>query len=282
MGGPRVTSGSDSKQDYSTQDDFLENVGSRFGPIQFDLAAHAANAKHARYFAPEMLTRKKLDLDKIRISAHLAGETLLPASPISRRVFIDSMVRQGAEEPEVIERLVELEAYRENNPGAPSEVDFVVKNRDKKAYGINAFAHSWAELSLKFRSPSTVLKDGSTPGLLWLNCEFSDIEPWARRSLEESQKGANILLLTPVAISNWFRDLCAGQADVYLLSGRLCFDGKNVFPKDCMLTHFHPRAEGKICIWNWKKNLTPVSWELAPAAPPSPKRNLVPMGKIGT
>lgn len=196
-----------------------------------------------------MLTKKKLDI------------TMLTA-PELRRLFIGSMVREGAEEADVLERLIaleerlakfgEVEIDGRNN----KEVDFLVANRDKKAYEFDALydRNSWAAISQKFRSP----KGG--PGLLWLNCEFSDIEPWASKGLDESRKGGNTLLLTPVAISNWFRDLCAGHADVYFLSGRLCFDGKNVFPKDCMLTHFHPAATGLIAIWNWKKDSIVKSW----------------------
>lgn len=250
MGGPRVTSGADSKQDYSTQSDFLASVEQRFGPIQFDLAAHAANNKHERYFAPPVLTKKKLDITTL-------------TAPEPRRLFLESMVRQGAEEAEVLERLITLEdrlakfGEAEVDGRNNKEVDFLVTNRDKKAYEFDALSdrNSWAAISQKFRSP----KGG--PGLLWLNCEFSDIEPWASKGVDESRKGGNTLLLTPVAISNWFRDLCAGVADVYLLSGRLCFDGKNVFPKDCMLSHFHPAATGMIAIWNWRKDLIMKSWE---------------------
>ena len=42
-----------SKQDYSTPDDFMQAVRGRFGPIGFDLAAHAQNAKCMHYFTEE-------------------------------------------------------------------------------------------------------------------------------------------------------------------------------------------------------------------------------------
>lgn len=41
-----------SKQDYSTPRAFLNAVGERFGPIVFDLAAHADNCVVPRYFGP--------------------------------------------------------------------------------------------------------------------------------------------------------------------------------------------------------------------------------------
>jgi hypothetical protein len=52
MGGARISSGSDSKQDYQTPADFMAAVFARFGPITFDLAAHAGNAQSPHYFAP--------------------------------------------------------------------------------------------------------------------------------------------------------------------------------------------------------------------------------------
>lgn len=52
MTGPRVTSGADSKQTYATPPEFIAAVERRFGPICFDLAADATNAKHARWYGP--------------------------------------------------------------------------------------------------------------------------------------------------------------------------------------------------------------------------------------
>jgi hypothetical protein len=51
-GGPRISTGADSKQDYRTPADFMAAVAKRFGPVTFDLAAHAGNAQHPLYFAP--------------------------------------------------------------------------------------------------------------------------------------------------------------------------------------------------------------------------------------
>lgn len=162
----RVSSGKDSRQDYATPLEFIQAVERKFGPIQFDLAAHAGNAKHARYFAP-------------------------------------------------------------------------TESCDPGAFGLDAFRYNWQDLST---------------GLLWLNPEFNDTGRWASRCALEAGFGAIIALLTPVAITNWFCDYIVGQADVYLLKGRLCFDGKSPFPKDCMLSHFHPQATGAITVWDWRKS----------------------------
>jgi len=42
-----------SKQDYGTPWEFIRAVEARFGPITFDLAAHAGNAKHFFYYTEE-------------------------------------------------------------------------------------------------------------------------------------------------------------------------------------------------------------------------------------
>jgi len=50
--GARVSSGSNSKQDYQTPKELIDACAKRFGHIMFDLAAHAGNTQHERYFAP--------------------------------------------------------------------------------------------------------------------------------------------------------------------------------------------------------------------------------------
>lgn len=239
MSGPRVTSGEDSKQDYSTPDDFLAAVTQRFGPILFDLAAHRGNNKHARYFAPSEFTVKYDPKDKKKFDA---------------TATIEMLVRQGA-------HLIEATSLILGAVDQGTKTVIKVKNHDTDAYGIDAFKHSWAALSKKFNTdPRT--KGGL--GLLWLNCEFSDTSPWAERSASESKLGANSLLLTPASIgSNWCRDHVDGQADVYELGGRLCFDGKNVFPKDCILSHFYPGARGDKFFWEWRSDKIWHTWRRA-------------------
>ena len=50
--GARISTGKNNKQDYKTPDDLMEAVVRRFGPIAFDLAAHAGNTRSPNYFAP--------------------------------------------------------------------------------------------------------------------------------------------------------------------------------------------------------------------------------------
>ena len=115
-------------------------------------------------------------------------------------------------------------------------------------------------------------------GLLWLNCEFDDVTIWAKKCGEEAAKGASILLLTPASVgANWARDLVLPKSDVNVLSGRLCFDGKNVFPKDCMLSWFRskylttgvagaPWTRNKrkfsLSTWGWREDKIYNSWSL--------------------
>ena len=140
---------------------------------------------------------------------------------------------------------------------------------DPAAYAMDAFDHRWHELS----KPDT-WRDypPGRRGLLWLNCEFNDIPSWAERCRVESAMGAEILLLTPAAVgSNWFSELVAGYADVYLLKGRLSFIPGQPYNKDCMLSHYRPRAtllwsekleNRKICVWDWKCDRILYEWSV--------------------
>jgi hypothetical protein len=129
---------------------------------------------------------------------------------------------------------------------------------DPQAYGHDAFKHSWADLSRKLRAPVP----DSYAGLLWLNCEFSDIATWSKRCKQEGRQGANILLLTPAAVgSNWFRDNIAGEAAVYILNGRPSFiEGGPGYNKDCMISWFGPYSARGMHLWQWKTNTLLTSW----------------------
>jgi len=121
-------------------------------------------------------------------------------------------------------------------------------HHDPKAYGHDAFTHSWVEVSRKF-------------GLLWLNCEFNAIADWSDRCRREGAEGAQILLLTPAAVgANWFVDSIASFADVYYLKGRPAFIPGQTYNKDCMISHFGPRASGMSFVWDWRRDLILHRW----------------------
>jgi hypothetical protein len=233
MGGPRVTSGTESKQDYQTPKSLMEAIKKRFGPISFDLAAHAGNKQHPRYFAPTYFTETFEEMLPLESFQGLPIDASLPSElkPISIS-FVKQDKKKGI-------WIYEKKTW----------------NDDPEAYGKDAFAHSWAALSDKFHG-----EHRSGRGLLYLNCEFNDITPWARRCCEEGEKGANILLLTPMTTANWFRDYMAGKGDCYPLSGRLSFDGKNVFPKDCLITNYSPDCRGDLFLWDWQRDEICHSW----------------------
>jgi hypothetical protein len=242
MSGPRVSTGEDSKQDYGTPREFLDACEKRFGPIIFDLAAHRGNKKHARYFAPSVFT-EKYD----------------PEKKFNSDDVIASLIARGAKEHEA-------RAVVKGAVGRGIKTEIKVRNYDPEAHGYDAFSHSWASLYKHFNSLD---RKDKRPGVLWLNCEFSDIEPWADRCRQEGELGANILLLTPSAAgSNWTRDQVAVHADIYDLNGRMSFDGKNVYPKDCMLSHYHPGAAGDRHIWQWSKDKLWVSWAVSRVSAP--------------
>lgn len=218
-GGPRVTSGANSKQDYETPDLLMAPVQARFGKVTFDLAAHAKNKKHERYFAPPFFT----ETFEKGVTSDTYGESELEA-------LIETMIGRG------VHREDAEQVVRDSRGKALKALVF--KNSDAGAYKFDAMAHKWTELG---------------GGLLWLNCEFGDITPWAKRCSEEGQAGANIVLLVPAMIANWARDYVFPFADVYFLNGRISFDGKNVFPKDCMIAHYHVTGGQFVNVWDWRK-----------------------------
>ncbi len=229
MTGPRVTSGVGSRQDYGTPDNLLTPVQARFGPIVFDLAAHRLNKVIGRYFAP---------LEFV--------ETWDPEKQSGMDV-VKSLVARGAREDEA-----QAAVYRP--AGYQQKVKIRVRNYDPDAYAFDAFGHDWAPLHQQ--------TGYVTRGILWLNCEFSDITPWSRKCQLEAAQGAHILLLTPMVMADWYVRHIAGSADVYQLSGRVSFDGKSPFPKDCAISHFHPGATGQLAIWDWRQDRILERWHL--------------------
>lgn len=109
-------------------------------------------------------------------------------------------------------------------------------------------------------APDSFEANWQIPGLLWLNPPFNAIPRWSARCAAESAKGAEILMIVPASVgANWFRDSVAPSADVYLLNGRMSFDGKDQFPKDCLLAHYYG-VEGRIRIWDWRKDIIHEQW----------------------
>jgi phage N-6-adenine-methyltransferase len=93
----------------------------------------------------------------------------------------------------------------------------------------------------------------------WLNPEFSNIEPWAKRCAATAAEGGHIALLVPASIgADWFRDHVDGRALVLALNGRLAFiDGKprDLYPKDCLLALYSPLVAPGFEVWSWRTQL---------------------------
>ena len=115
----------------------------------------------------------------------------------------------------------------------------------------------------KYYGPGSALGEDSLAkpwevlaGNLWLNPPFSDISPWAKRCSERVQRTGSlgkILLLVPASIgSNWFAKYVYPYAYVYALQGRLSFDGKAPYPKDCMLCMYASFLEPGFTVWDWR------------------------------
>jgi site-specific DNA-methyltransferase (adenine-specific) len=123
---------------------------------------------------------------------------------------------------------------------------------DLAAFAGNAkAAHFYTENDNALDKPWHKMK-----GLLWLNPPYKHIKPWAEKCAIESELGANILFLVPASFSDWFVNLVVAFSDVYFLHGRLCFDGKAPYPKDCMLCHFRRGAPAhEFYVWSWKKDI---------------------------
>lgn len=102
----------------------------------------------------------------------------------------------------------------------------------------NSLVHAWHEI----------------PGTLWLNPEFSRIEPWAQKCAEEAKLGARILLLTPASVgSEWFAMHVWRKAFVLGLTGRLHFMPDHPqwgYPKDCVLSCYNFGVG--FDLWKWK------------------------------
>lgn len=97
-------------------------------------------------------------------------------------------------------------------------------------------------------------------GLLWLNPPFKQIAPWAKKCVEEAEAGACVAFLVPASVgAAWFADHVwhsasrHHRADIYFLSGRLSFDGKAPYPKDCLLALFSRMPAGVVEVWDWRR-----------------------------
>lgn len=92
-------------------------------------------------------------------------------------------------------------------------------------------------------------------GWCWLNPPFGNITPFAQKCAEHAND-TYIALLVPASVgANWYIDYVAPFATVLNLQGRLSFDGKAPYPKDCVLALYGPGVYPSTHTWNWRKEL---------------------------
>lgn len=99
---------------------------------------------------------------------------------------------------------------------------------------------------------------GKLRGPLWLNPPYAHIAPWAQKCAESALPGGSngpslrqIYFLVPAAVgANWFAQHVHKKALVLLLNGRISFDGKAPYPKDCLLAVFGVKPGYEV--WRWK------------------------------
>lgn len=91
-------------------------------------------------------------------------------------------------------------------------------------------------------------------GVMWLNPEYSDIEPWVAKCAAESALICKpILCLVPASVgANWWKEWVHPSAHAIFLNGRLTFDGHTQpYPKDLSLLVYFGGLTGD-SIWRWK------------------------------
>ncbi len=93
-------------------------------------------------------------------------------------------------------------------------------------------------------------------GWTWCNPPYADIEPWVKKAVIESALGANIAVLIPLSISEWWVKYVEKHAYKISLHGRIKFVGADQgYPKDCALLLYTPwRAVGSE-VWDWKRDV---------------------------
>jgi phage N-6-adenine-methyltransferase len=111
-------------------------------------------------------------------------------------------------------------------------------------------------------------------GLGWLNPEFADIAPWAKKCA--SCELASLFMLTPASIgAEWFAEYCELKTKIVALRPRIKYEGchnldKNKertcdesclgcasYPKDCMLTLWGSRFKDEPVFQTWRWDITP-------------------------
>jgi phage N-6-adenine-methyltransferase len=136
----------------------------------------------------------------------------------------------------------------------------------KRRFGIHEFAYDLAASRENTKAKHFFCEEEDSlkqdwrkiRGDAWLNPPYAHIAPWAEKCAAsagfkyDSGRVRQIYFLVPAAVgSNWFAQHVDGKALVLLLNGRISFDGKAPYPKDCILAVFGPKPGYEV--WSWAK-----------------------------
>lgn len=137
--------------------------------------------------------------------------------------------------------------------------DFAANKRNAKADRFWSARDNSLKMPIATWLAVTMRVGHGSKGWGWLNPPFSKIYPWAERCHALQKAGGRVAFLVPASVgSNWFVEFVAKRAHVLFLHGRLCFDGKGPYPKDCILVLFDGQREFKpgYHVWDWRDEIT--------------------------
>lgn len=141
--------------------------------------------------------------------------------------------------------------------GTPREFIVAVKRRLKiSSFVVDLAADALNAKAFRFYSKEqdALTKDWrqfAGAGWCWLNPPFGHIDPWAEKCAASSP--TNIAFLVPASVgADWYRDHVDRKARVLALNGRLSFDGKDPYPKDCVLALYGAGIVPGFEVWNWR------------------------------
>lgn len=82
------------------------------------------------------------------------------------------------------------------------------------------------------------------------------IAKWMEKCKIESQRGAKIITLTLSSLgSKWYKEHVKGNANVWILEGRMTFEGHtDVYPKELLLCEWGANMNS-LGFWDWKKEI---------------------------
>ena len=94
-------------------------------------------------------------------------------------------------------------------------------------------------------------------GRRWLNPEFAEIEPWARKCWQETPPGSSTFMLVPASVGSlWFLLWVFEKARVFFLRPRLTFEGQaDSYPKDLILCIYDAMQAPGFETWDWRQNV---------------------------